>query len=1012
MASPPFQVEDQTDEDFFDKLVDDEFTGPGFGEGDDSNEVRAFSNLSIGKLGTLSEDSGCKGGIAARGNILVAEESISLVSSNSFGFDEVIESSDAAMGVDVALESTTSKNSGSTGTDVKEVQWSSFNIDSSQHHGFGSYSDLLTNLGDSSLDPIGNAGDNSKVESNNVYGIAENKVSDMTSFNYVQHQEDQAYGAATEQTTDGQDLYSSEYWENLYPGWRYDPNTGEWHQLDGGDATANIQGSFVANSLSAGVDVVSDQISEISYLQQTPESVVGTIAEGCTTGNVSNWNQVSQGSTEYPANMKFDPQYPGWYYDMIAQEWRSLDSYTQAVESTSTGHEQHNQNENASTSGFFPDKDHNLYGEYGQVETFGSQGLGNQHQGGKWTGSASNYNQQDMNRWQPETVVRSDVITGFTGNQQPKNLYGSRGSVNYYADKQMGFDLIGTVTLSEQTRHNHDGSNEAFGFQSFAPSENLCQPLNQPNMEQSQEMHFSQDYYGSQKSEIFSQQPFQSGTQFSYAPNGGRSSSGRPPHALVNFGFGGKLIVMKDSSSLVTNSAYGSQDSVGSSISILNLMQVFMDKTDTASTGIGACDYFCTLCNHSFPGPLVGGNVGSKELNKWIDERISNCESPNMDYRRGGSLRLLLSLLKIAFQHYGKLRSPFGIDPILKESDCPESAVAKLFAYAKRNGVQLSEYGAPINCLQHLPSEEQIRATAVEVQNLLVSGRNKMAQQCAQEGQLWGPALVLAAQLGDQIRANAMLDDWEENLGIITANRTKDDELVIIHLGDCLWKERDEVAAAHTCYLVAEANIESYSDSARLCLIGADHWKSPRTYASPEAIQTEDRIIEYSKGAWKSQLSYLPPVFQPYKTYIAHMLAKWEKSFQIRLPDEKSAMVEEASNHKLKSAARHPANNFSLQKERWIYHINTALKSESCASMRGMKAEASYAGFDFPDESYIKSALFKVKVMSMELGSIQGTLKRGFECVRKSIALHEEFASADVEVMELLNVKEGVLVLL
>lgn len=38
-----------------------------------------------------------------------------------------------------------------------------------------------------------------------------------------------------------------------------------------------------------------------------------------------------------------------------------------------------------------------------------------------------------------------------------------------------------------------------------------------------------------------------------------------------------------------------------------------------------------------------------------------------------------------------------------------------------------------------------------------------------------------------------MLDDWEENLAIITANRTKDDELVIIHLGDCLWKERGEV---------------------------------------------------------------------------------------------------------------------------------------------------------------------------------------------------------------------------
>lgn len=47
-----------------------------------------------------------------------------------------------------------------------------------------------------------------------------------------------------------------------------------------------------------------------------------------------------------------------------------------------------------------------------------------------------------------------------------------------------------------------------------------------------------------------------------------------------------------------------------------------------------------------------------------------------------------------------------------------------------------------------------------------------------------------------QTRACGMLDDWEENLAIITANRTKDDELVMIHLGDCLWKERGEVCVS------------------------------------------------------------------------------------------------------------------------------------------------------------------------------------------------------------------------
>lgn len=45
-----------------------------------------------------------------------------------------------------------------------------------------------------------------------------------------------------------------------------------------------------------------------------------------------------------------------------------------------------------------------------------------------------------------------------------------------------------------------------------------------------------------------------------------------------------------------------------------------------------------------------------------------------------------------------------------------------------------------------------------------------------------------------QFVANGMLDDWEENLAVITANRTTNDELVIIHLGDCLWKDRSEVS--------------------------------------------------------------------------------------------------------------------------------------------------------------------------------------------------------------------------
>lgn len=108
------------------------------------------------------------------------------------------------------------------------------------------------------------------------------------------------------------------------------------------------------------------------------------------------------------------------------------------------------------------------------------------------------------------------------------------------------------------------------------------------------------------------------------------------------------------------------KDSVGASITVLNLLEVVNGNSNGSGAALAASDYFRTLCQQSFPGPLVGGNAGSKELNKWIDDRIANCESPDMDYKKGEVLRLLLSLLKIACQHYGKLRSPFGADTVLK----------------------------------------------------------------------------------------------------------------------------------------------------------------------------------------------------------------------------------------------------------------------------------------------------------------------------------------------------------
>lgn len=107
--------------------------------------------------------------------------------------------------------------------------------------------------------------------------------------------------------------------------------------------------------------------------------------------------------------------------------------------------------------------------------------------------------------------------------------------------------------------------------------------------------------------------------------------------------------------------------STGASISVLNLMEVVQSTNDATGDGVVACEYFRALCQQALPGPMVGGNVGNKDLNKWIDDRIANCESSDMYYsNKRENLKLLLCLLKLACQHYGKLRSPFGTDTLLK----------------------------------------------------------------------------------------------------------------------------------------------------------------------------------------------------------------------------------------------------------------------------------------------------------------------------------------------------------
>ncbi|CAN1748204.1 Protein transport protein SEC16B homolog [Linum perenne] len=935
-TNPPFQaMEDQIDDDFFDKLVDDDFgpTSSGTGndkltEGSDSDEAKAFANLSMedvnggdagaeevrdDKISSVDDSAGFSG-VSAKVNDEL-NLSGSSVSANA------VDLSNDGLKSEVVSKPDPVTDIGSTKPGAKVVDWGSLYADSAANGNqeFGSYSDFFSELGGNS------DGSPSKVDgSANLEASAGGKLEN--SVNYETYQEGtQGHGGHMQPKANEQDSNSSQYWESMYPGWKYDVNTGEWYQVDGYGATEAPQESYDSN-IGSEWAAASDKKAEANFLQQGSQSVAGTIAETSATESVSAWNQVSQESNNgYPEHMIFDPQYPGWYYDTIAQEWRSLESYASPVQQViPQTHDQHNQNGYGLHS-TYSQNGSDVYGDFPQAEKYVSHSYTSQGQEIGRGESHGSYNQSDRSTWQPESAPKNDFSPDFGQKQQVQNSYGSNTLMGNHFDNQKSFNAIATVPSYDKLRQGHSEGNGFLGSQNFVHSGNFNQQFNQGNMKLNEPVYFPNDLYSSTKPMNFADQSYQTGQQYSFAPATGRSSAGRPPHALVSFGFGGKLVVMKDGS--LANSSFGTQGAIGGSVSLMNLMEVISGSTtDSISTvGSASCNYFRPLCQQSFPGPLVGGNAGSRDLNKWIDERIANCESPDMDYRKGEVLKLLLSLLKIACKHYGKLRSPFGSDTSLKESDTPESAVAKLFSSVKRN---FSEYGGLSHCLQTLPSETQLQATASEVQNLLVSGRKQEALQFAQEGQLWGPALVLASQLGEQFYIdtvkqmalrqllpgsplrtlclliagqpaevfssdtksvggpgiaasgapqnlqsgpNSMLDDWEQNLALIAANRTKDDELVIIHLGDCLWKDRSEITAAHICYLVAEANFETYSDSARLCLIGADHWKHPRTFASPEAIQRTE-LYEYSKVLGNSQFILLP--FQPYKLVYAYMLAE------------------------------------------------------------------------------------------------------------------------------------------
>ncbi|KAK1398512.1 hypothetical protein POM88_008375 [Heracleum sosnowskyi] len=95
---------------------------------------------------------------------------------------------------------------------------------------------------------------------------------------YGQCQKSQVNGAEAVYSADGQDMNSTEYWERLYPGWKYDQNTEQWYQVDGYDEKAALTLMFIIEQrrflLATNLSVWCRDNTAKWYLKQSRATIV------------------------------------------------------------------------------------------------------------------------------------------------------------------------------------------------------------------------------------------------------------------------------------------------------------------------------------------------------------------------------------------------------------------------------------------------------------------------------------------------------------------------------------------------------------------------------------------------------------------------------------------------------------------------------------------------------------------------------------------------------------------
>ncbi|KAK9828037.1 hypothetical protein WJX81_004015 [Elliptochloris bilobata] len=415
-----------------------------------------------------------------------------------------------------------------------------------------------------------------------------------------------------------------------------------------------------------------------------------------------------------------------------------------------------------------------------------------------------------------------------------------------------------------------------------------------------------------------------------------RSPAGRPPCAAVAWGFGGRVVLLQPALGYGP-AALGAPSSAGPAAGQLSRLHVrelvahlsAAGGAPPGDSGGSLSDDLAAL--EAFPGPLTTHTPRDKVAAclSELECRAAAAEAAGGASSAGAAA--LWGALRIMACHGGALVTPPG---------------ARAAKGAERLEVQLAAAISPGGAAGS-PAPGELAATAAAVQALLVGGQRTEALRVACEGQLWGPALLLARQLGegafvdtaaamaaalgppgaplrtltlvlagrpdaalppprsaattdsrlnlisnpegpgsglgDEAAAAAVLDDWRRNLAALAANRSPGDEVLLVRLGDRLWLERGMVAAAHLCYLLAGQAPAWLEPGARLCLPGGDHSACPRTFASTAALQAAE-VAEWARSLGGAAQSR-DPAAQAAVAAAAGALLPWKLVYAARLAE-------------------------------------------------------------------------------------------------------------------------------